>query len=323
MKLSTIVLGVLAVTSIMTACNSVDFKKTSAGVPYKIFSKDSKGDSIKPGYVVKLQVIKKAKDSILFNTYANKRAAYLQLQLPTTPFSYNDIGSNVMEILSKAKKGDSVYLVQESDSLLKDPQAAGQYKKGQQVSTAFRIEDVYKTTAEADAAILKENEPFMKEEAAKYEKAQQESLASFQKDTAAQAQLARDSKTLDAYIASHHIQAQKTDWGIYIEVLSPGQGPKPTYGKFASVRYKGFHLNGQSFDEGIYPVQIGRGGTIPGFEIGISQLSKGEKARVYVPSLLGYGAQGSPPKISPNENLIFELELLDISDTPPNQQGGR
>jgi FKBP-type peptidyl-prolyl cis-trans isomerase FkpA len=323
MKLSTIVFGLLAVALFTTACNSVDFKKTSAGVPYKIFSKESKGDSIKPGYVVKLQVVKKVKDSILFNTYANKRAAYLQLQMPTTPFSYNDIGSNVMEILSKAKKGDSIYLVQETDSLMKDPQLAGQYKKGQQVSTAFRVEDVYKTTGEADAAIAKENEPFLKEEASKYEKAQQESLAGFQKDSSAQAQLAKDSKQIDAYIASHHIQAQKTDWGIYIEQLAPGNGQKPSYGKFASVRYKGLHLNGQSFDEGVYPLQIGRGGAIPGFEMGVAQLSKGEKARIYIPSLLAYGAQGSPPKIAPNENLIFELELLDISDTPPNQQGGR
>jgi hypothetical protein len=32
---------------------------------------------------------------------------------------------------------------------------------------------------------------------------------------------------------------------------------------------------------------------------------------------LGYGPQGSAPRIGPNENLIFEIEMLDISNTPP------
>jgi FKBP-type peptidyl-prolyl cis-trans isomerase FkpA len=35
---------------------------------------------------------------------------------------------------------------------------------------------------------------------------------------------------------------------------------------------------------------------------------------------LAYGPQGNPPKIQPNENLIFELEVLDISDKAPAPQ---
>jgi len=79
-------------------------------------------------------------------------------------------------------------------------------------------------------------------------------------------------------------------------------------------------LSGQVFDQGTMPVQIGMSQVVYGFMEGVSQLSKGEKARVYIPSILGYGPQGSPPKIQPNEVLIFELEVLDITDTPPAQQ---
>ena len=33
----------LAAAALLTACNSVDFKKTKAGVPYKLFSKGKGG----------------------------------------------------------------------------------------------------------------------------------------------------------------------------------------------------------------------------------------------------------------------------------------
>ena len=77
------------------------------------------------------------------------------------------------------------------------------------------------------------------------------------------------------------------------------------------------HLSGEPFDQGTMPVQVGVSQVVYGFMEGVSQMSKGEKARVYIPSMLGYGPQGSPPKIGPNEILIFELNVLDITDTAP------
>jgi FKBP-type peptidyl-prolyl cis-trans isomerase FkpA len=48
-------------------------------------------------------------------------------------------------------------------------------------------------------------------------------------------------------------------------------------------------------------------------------MQKGAKIRVYVPSSLGYGSSGKPPKIKPNEHLMFEIELVDIKDKMPQQ----
>ena len=76
------------------------------------------------------------------------------------------------------------------------------------------------------------------------------------------------------------------------------------------------HLSGEVFDSGTYPLQIGSRGSIPGFEYGIKAMQKGGKAKIFIPSSLGYGAQGSPPTIKPNEILVFELELVDISNSP-------
>lgn len=49
---------------------------------------------------------------------------------------------------------------------------------------------------------------------------------------------------------------------------------------------------------------------IPGFIEGIEQLSYGDKAVLFIPSKLGYGAAGAGGVIPPNANLIFEIELM-------------
>ena len=312
MQISKNVFGVLSVALLVTACNSVDFKKTKAGVPYKVFSKGS-GDSIKPNYIVKFEVIQKTKDTVIFSSYKQGRPEYMQVQPAAPSTNYNDIASAIMEILPKAKKGDSILISQVTDSLIKqNPQLATQakIKKGDQFLTTLRIVDVYKSNEEAQAAVVKDR-------LANYEEMEKENLSRFQTDTAAQAQVARDNKIIEDYLTANNIQTQKTPWGVYIQVLNPGQGAKPAPGQFANIRYKGTNLKGQQFDAGVYPLQIGLGGSIKGFEEGAKQLAKGGKAKIFIPSILAYGPRGSGPNIGPNENLVFEMEMLDISNTQP------
>jgi len=312
------VLSVVSAAVLLAACNNVDFKKTKAGVPYKIFS-TGKGDSISQNNVVKFEVIQKTKDTVLFSSYEKNQPQYLQVQQVPAEYSYNDIGSNLMAILTQAKKGDSIYIVQAADSLIKQsPEMASQLhiKKGTEVITTVKITDVYKTPDEASAAVTKDR-------LANSEKLDKENLEKFKKDTMVQAQMAKDNQIIEAYLAKNNIQAQKTDWGAYVQVINPGQGPKPAPGQYVSVRYKGSTLKGDVFDSGVYPLQIGLGGSIKGFEEGVKQLAKGGKAKIYIPSMLGYGPQGSGAKIGPNEILVFDIEILDISDKQPapNQSG--
>ena len=51
---------------------------------------------------------------------------------------------------------------------------------------------------------------------------------------------------------------------------------------------------------------------VPGFREAMLQMNIGDKARIFVPSYLGYGPNGRAPRIAPNTDLIFDLELVGI-----------
>jgi FKBP-type peptidyl-prolyl cis-trans isomerase FkpA len=313
MKISKIVFSVLAMGLTLAACQNVDFKKTSAGIPYKIFSSKS-GDSVKVGSIVKYQVIQKVNDSVLYSSYDLNRPEFFQVRPSADSASYTDIKANVEQVIARAKEGDSLYFVQATDSLIKENQNPNiAFKKGDRLITTIKIVNVYKNAEEANAAQIKE-------QASHYEENKAKGLESFRKDTATQALLQKEVKEIDDYLKAHNIQAEKNEWGIFIQTLTPGQGPKPNFGQYVNLNYKGMHMSGEVFDQGTMPLQIGVSRVVFGFMEGVSELKKGQKARLYIPAILGYGPQGNPPRIKGDENLIFEIEVLDITDTPPSPQ---
>jgi FKBP-type peptidyl-prolyl cis-trans isomerase FkpA len=317
MKFFQFLSGILAASIILGACNNIDFRKTSVGIPYKVFS-SNKGDSVHINYFVKYQVIQKIKDSVIYNTYWDV-PFYEQVQPINRKLTYTDIRGNVMEILPKVKTGDSIYIVQSTDSMLKE-NAQLEFKKGQELVTTIRVVDVFKNVEDATTAQMKDNEPKIKAAIQKATEDEKTNLAQFKADSGLQKQVQKDDQIIENYLRAHNIQAQKTDWGVYVQVLNPGTGPKPTIGKFVNVKYAGSHFNGEEFDSGVFPLQIGTPGAVKGFENGVMQLGQGGKAKIFIPSTLAYGAGGRTPTIQPNENLIFDIEVLEVSDRPIRQQ---
>ncbi|RHY33545.1 hypothetical protein DYB32_002064 [Aphanomyces invadans] len=88
-------------------------------------------------------------------------------------------------------------------------------------------------------------------------------------------------------------------------------------GDTLAVHYEGFLTDGTMFDSSRkrgkpFEFIIGSGLVIKGWDEGMLNMSKGEKARLYIPAAKGYGDHGAPPAIPPNADLIFEVELIQI-----------
>lgn len=128
--------------------------------------------------------------------------------------------------------------------------------------------------------------------------------------------------------------SSKTKSGLQYKIVRKGNGKKPKTGDAIYIHYAGFLPNGELFDTSLenvasqfgkldkhraaagqylpIPFEAGRKeGMIPGFIEGIEQLSFGDKAILFIPSQLGYGAQGAGNVIPPNSDIIFEIELLE------------
>jgi len=72
------------------------------------------------------------------------------------------------------------------------------------------------------------------------------------------------------------------------------------------------------------PIQFpqGRRGVIPGWDQGFEGMKVGGKRRLFIPYQLAYGELGRPPVIPPKADLIFDIELVDITDAPPQRMPG-
>lgn len=106
---------------------------------------------------------------------------------------------------------------------------------------------------------------------------------------------------------------------VSIKTTRQGIGPAAKNGDTVTLHYKGTFLNGTKFDSSYdrnqpFPVTLGSGGVIKGFEQGIMGIKKGEKRKVTIPSSLAYGERGAGGgQIPANTPLIFELEAISIS----------
>lgn len=276
---------------VLASCGGGSFKKAKSGLMYKIIS-DGKGEMLKPGNFIKFNAIVKQKDSVTYNSYG-KVPAFTAVDSVGRPY-------DLSEIIPLMRAGDSAIIVQSADSIAKlnMGQMPPGLKKGDKITISIRITKVLAdlTAAQADY------------------------------NTEMTIQKEREFKVIEEYLKSKNVTASKTALGTYVVITEPGTGDKPDSGKQVSVKYTGMSFDGKKFDSNIdtsfghaQPMTfiIGVPGMSPGFEDGVKQIAKGGKAIIYVPSMLAYGMQGNPPAVKPYENLMFEIELLDITVPKP------
>lgn len=108
--------------------------------------------------------------------------------------------------------------------------------------------------------------------------------------------------------------------GLVYEDVEIGAGPEATGpGQTVSVHYTGWLPDGTKFDSSVdrgdpFGFPLGVGYVIPGWDEGVVGMKVGGKRKLTIPPNLGYGARGAGGVIPPHATLIFEVELLDISE---------
>ncbi len=103
--------------------------------------------------------------------------------------------------------------------------------------------------------------------------------------------------------------------GLQYEILVEGNGAKPTKESTVRTHYHGSFIDGKVFDSSVergQPAEFPVGGVIAGWTEALQLMGEGSKWRLFVPSDLAYGAQGSQGAIPPHSALIFEVELLNV-----------
>jgi peptidylprolyl isomerase len=146
----------------------------------------------------------------------------------------------------------------------------------------------------------------------------------------------------------------KTSLSLKYQDIKIGAGPLGEEGKIWHVKYTGWRAaDGVKFDSWDqhkmpvikdgkpvqgpdgkpqfdepkpleFPHAVGR--MIPGFDLGVEGMRVGGKRRVFVPWALAYGYRAIPdrgpdhPGIPAKSDLIFDVELVEVTDAPPPPQ---
>lgn len=282
---------------LLVSCSKGKYRKTPGGMPYQLFKGSSKDTQrIKAGDFIKVQLTRKIKDSTYFTTIGNL-PVYMQVNNTTQPY-------DISELWTSLRVGDSVVATQMIDTFIKrDPQSIPpQFRKGDKITYYLKVLKIFATDSATRADYDKTNKEWKDGEIS----------------------------TIQKFLTDKKISAQKTSSGAFVEMINPGTGNLIDSGKYISVKYTGTSWSGKKFDSNtdsafghMEPLSYvagtppGPGAMIKGFDEGVMLMKLGSKAKVYIPSMLGYAGSPNSPLIKPFENLIFEIEILNVQDKAP------
>jgi FKBP-type peptidyl-prolyl cis-trans isomerase len=111
-----------------------------------------------------------------------------------------------------------------------------------------------------------------------------------------------------------------TSDGLKYLDIKEGTGATVKQGSTVQVEYTGWIAKtgkkfDSSYDHGGTPfslANVGQAQIIQGWNEGLIGMKAGGTRRLYIPPSLGYGAQGSPPVIPANADLIFDVTVLTV-----------
>jgi len=303
MKKSVILLALAAVG--LASCNG-GFKKAAHGVLYNI-NTDKSGPTIKQGDFISMNLIlKNDADSVMVSSYdmGHPFAFPLGQQMP----------GDVFDVFPLLSEGDSVNVKVNIDSLIKKgPRPPG--LTGKYMNYSVKIEKVIPKGNLSDQDFSSKITEYMKSATDKYKVA--------------------EPGKIQRYITENKLNPTKTATGLQYVINKQGVGPTPSKGDTVYVNYVGRYTDGRVFETNVkaeaikakkynpmmqympYPLPVGVGRVIPGWDQGLMLLNKGTKATLIVPSELAYGEHGNQA-IGPYTPIVFEVEIINIKKGDPN-----
>ncbi|XP_053697338.1 FK506-binding protein 2 [Sabethes cyaneus] len=111
---------------------------------------------------------------------------------------------------------------------------------------------------------------------------------------------------------------------LKVDMVSVPEGctTKSKNGDMLTMHYTGKLTDGTKFDSSFdrdqpFTFQLGAGQVIKGWDQGLVDMCVGEKRKLTIPPELGYGERGAGNVIPGGATLVFDVELINIGDSPP------
>ena len=109
-------------------------------------------------------------------------------------------------------------------------------------------------------------------------------------------------------------EMKKSDSGLVYLIEAVGEGAPVEGATRLKLKYTESKIDGSEI---VKTSDTGRttyiNNVTPGFAEGLKMLSKGGKAKFYVPGEIAYGVEGIPSRnVGPNETIVYDVEVLEV-----------
>ncbi len=132
-------------------------------------------------------------------------------------------------------------------------------------------------------------------------------------------QYSNDLKQIQEYALDHKLRTKRTPNDVSYTITKQGKGNVAQAGDQLKVSYKGFLMDGTSFDaskkNAPFEFELGAGKVIEGWEDGLQFFNEGAEGWLLIPSKLAYGPRSIEEgaiSIPSNSVLIFQIKVEDI-----------
>jgi FKBP-type peptidyl-prolyl cis-trans isomerase FkpA len=284
--------ALLLAASFTSSCAEEGFKKTATGLEYKFIRKDDGARKVNKDDILILNLAYYTDTDSLFFDSKSRPEGFVYIPLMESAYK-----GDIMEGLSMMNIGDSVIFKVVADSF---------FIHNAMIELPKGIAPGSKLTFYAGLRDAKTRQELMEEQ-----------MKSSAVDPEEMKRLA-EQEPIDRqqYLEKNGIVEKPKESGlIYVEKLK-GKGAKAEKGKKVKVHYAGYLLSGRKFDSSYdrgEPIEftLGVGQVIGGWDEGISYMNVGTTAQLIIPSIIGYGTNGSG-MIPPYATLVFDVELIAV-----------